>query len=104
MRIALSSILAAFALIFGLAACGGVEGLDQALLDAAPEDLELDEASCPDDIDQDVGYTFECTATNADGDEFDVPAEVTDVTDDEVEATFDFSQVAAGGATGESGS
>jgi hypothetical protein len=104
-RIAVLGIVALFGLIFGLAACGGVTGIDDALVETAPDELDVESAECPDDVEEEVGATFECTATTGDGEEYTVPGEITAIDGDEAETTFDFTELAAaaGGATGEDG-
>ncbi|HYH62633.1 MAG TPA: DUF4333 domain-containing protein [Solirubrobacterales bacterium] len=105
-RFALPSLVVLFGLIFALAACGGITGIDEALVDTAPEELDVESAECPDDVEEEVGTEFECTATTGDGEEYTVPGEITAIDGDEAETTFDFSEIAGSlsGATGASGS
>ena len=104
-RFAVPSLTVLIGLIFALAACGGITGIDEALVDTAPDELDIESAECPDDVEEEVGATFECTATTGDGEEVAVPGEVTAIDGDEAETTFDFSGFAgaATGATGEDG-
>lgn len=104
-RFAAPSLVVLFGLIFALAACGGITGIDDALVETAPPELDIESAECPDDVEEEVGATFECTATTGDGEEYTVPGEITALEDDQAETTFDFSGLApaAAGATGEDG-
>ena len=108
-RFAAPGSVVLFGLIFALAACGGVTGIDDALVETAPEEFDVESAECPDDVEEEVGATFECTATTGDGEEYTVPGEITAIDGDQAETTFDFAELAAAatgaaGATGEDGS
>jgi hypothetical protein len=85
-----ASALAAGAAAIALAACGGAENyieqssLEEGLLAQAPQNAQVESASCPEEVSSDVGTEFECTVTTANG-EVVVGAEVTSEGDEDVE-------------------
>jgi hypothetical protein len=85
------AVLLAFGTIaVGLAACGSENTVDQDSLESsmvtlANQTADVESASCPDDVSSDAGTEFECTVTNADGEEVPVVATVTSEGDEDVQ-------------------
>lgn len=73
-----------------LAACGAENSVDQdslesGMLSLAQETADVESASCPEDVSSDVGTEFECTVTNAKGQEVPVVATITSEEDEDVQ-------------------
>ncbi len=79
----LAAVLTVGTVAIALAACGGTENsfdqdsLESSMLSLAQETADAVSASCPGDVSSDEGTEFECTVTNAKGQEVSVVATVT---------------------------
>jgi hypothetical protein len=85
----LAAALAAVAAALALAACGGSDTADPdaveaGLLSLAQQTADVESVSCPDDISTDTGTEFECTVTNASGEEVPVVSTVTGIDGEDV--------------------
>jgi hypothetical protein len=96
--------IAVIAVAIPIAGCGtdtfDQTDLENAVVSAAPPDIQADSASCPSDVSTDTGTTFECTVTTASGD-VTANGEVTGLNGDTGE--FDVTYEPAGGASGATG-
>jgi len=87
----IATLLAFGTVAVGLAACGGSENtvdqdsLESSIVTLANETADVDSASCPEDVSSDVGTEFECTVTNAKGQEVPVTATITSAGDEDVQ-------------------
>jgi hypothetical protein len=86
----LAALLAIGTVAAALAACGSENTVDQDSLESsmvtlANQTADVESASCPDDVSSDAGTEFECTVTNADGEEVPVVATVTSEGDEDVQ-------------------
>lgn len=84
----------AVAAALGLAACGGIDsgkvedtfrGQAEEVLAASGQEGSIASIDCPEDIPNEEGYTFECTATYSDGSSVTSQAEITDTDDGTVQ-------------------
>jgi Domain of unknown function (DUF4333) len=88
-RVGLGVALAA-TLAFGLAACGektvDADSAAASVTDVVAEQtgFEPDDVSCPDDVEAEVGVTFECDFTGPDGDYL-AEVEIVEVSGDEAQ-------------------
>jgi len=84
----LVAVLMAGALAFALTACGeetvDQESLESGMVSIAQQTADVESASCPDDVSPEEGTEFECTVTNAKGQEVPVTATVTGQEGDDV--------------------
>lgn len=86
----LAAVLAVGTVAVVLAACGGTESsvdqdaLESGMLSLAQETADAESASCPDDVSSDAGTEFECTVTNAKGQEVPVVATITGVEGEDI--------------------
>jgi hypothetical protein len=84
-------LFAAGTVAVALTACGGTENsvdqdsLESSMLSLAQETSDAESASCPDDVSSDVGTEFECTVTNAKGQEVPVVATITSEGDEDIQ-------------------
>jgi hypothetical protein len=73
-----------------LTACGDTDNsvdqdaLESGMLSLAQETADVESATCPDDVSSDTGTEFECTVTNAKGQEVPVVATITGEEGDDV--------------------
>lgn len=86
----LAAVLAVGTVAVALAACGDTENtvdqdaLESGMVTLAQETADVESASCPDDVSSDTGTEFECTVTNAKGQEVPVVATITGVEGEDV--------------------
>jgi hypothetical protein len=86
----LAAVLAVGTVALALAACGTENSVDQdslesGMLNLAQETADVESASCRDDVSSDVGTEFECTVTNAKGEEVPVVATITSEGDEDIQ-------------------
>ena len=85
----LAGVIAFAAVAVSLAACGestvDQDSLESNMLSLAQETADVESVSCPDDVSSDVDTEFECTVTNAKGQEVPVVAKVTSKEDEDVQ-------------------
>ena len=73
-----------------LAACGSTEStvdqdaLESGVMTVGERTADLDSVSCPDDVSQDEGTEFECTVTNAAGEQVPVTGTITGIDGEDV--------------------
>lgn len=84
----LAAVVAVGTLAIALPACGD-DSVDQAALESGmvtlgQETADVVSASCPDDVSPDVGTEFECTVTNAQGQDVPVTATITGQDGDDI--------------------
>lgn len=85
----LAAVIASAAVAVSLAACGestvDQDSLESNMLSLAQETANVESVSCPDDVSADVDTEFECTVTNAEGQEVPVVAKITSKEDEDVQ-------------------
>ena len=85
----LATVLTVGTAAVALTACGGSsvdqDSLESSMLSLAQETADVESASCPEEVSTDVGTEFECTVTNASGEEVPVVATITSVEGEDVE-------------------
>lgn len=83
-----AAVLMVGALALALAACGDdsvdQEALESGMVTLAQETADVESASCPDDVSPDAGTEFECTVTNAKGQEVPVTATISGEDGDDI--------------------
>ena len=77
----LAAVLLVGTLALALTACGGdvvdQDALESGMVTLGQQTADVESASCPDDVSPDAGTEFECTVTNAKGQDFPVTATIT---------------------------
>ena len=75
-----AAVLMVGTLALALSACGDdsvdQEALESGMVTLAQQTADVESASCPDDVSPDAGTEFECTVTNAKGQEVPVTATI----------------------------
>ena len=83
-----AGVLIVGALALALSACGDdsvdQEALESGMVTLAQQTADVESASCPDDVSPDAGTEFECTVTNAKGQEVPVTATITGEDGDDI--------------------
>lgn len=84
----LAGVLLVGTLAVALAACGDdsvdQDALESGMVTLAQETADVESASCPDDVSPDAGTEFECTVTNAKGQDVPVTATITGQEGDDI--------------------
>ena len=84
----LAAVLAAGTVAVALTACGDdsvdQDSLESAMVTLGQETADVESASCPDDVSPDAGTEFECTVTNAKGQDVPVTATITGQDGDDI--------------------
>jgi hypothetical protein len=87
----LAAVFAVGTVAVAITACGGTENsvdqdsLESRMLSLAQKTADVESASCPEEVSADVGTEFECTVTNAKGEEVPVVATITSKGDEDVQ-------------------
>lgn len=90
-----AAVLVAGTVAVALAACAedsvDQDSLESSMLSLAQETADVESASCPEDVSSDVGTEFECTVTNAKGQE--VPVVATIITEGDEDVQFEVQSI-----------
>lgn len=83
-----ATLLAVGIAAVALAACGestvDQDALESGVMMVGEKTADLDSVSCPDDVSQDEGTEFECTVTNAAGEQVPVTGTITGIDGEDV--------------------
>ena len=87
----IATVLVVGTTAFGVAACGSAENsvdqssLESGMVSVGNQTADVASASCPEDVSSDEGTEFECTVTNAKGQEVPVTATIVSEGDEDVQ-------------------
>ena len=83
-----AALLTVATVAIALAACGSStvdqDALESGVMTVGEKTADLDSVSCPDDVSQDEGTEFECTVTNAAGEQVPVTGTITGIDGEDV--------------------